>query len=83
MKTISHQLHCIKLILLSAEHANRNASFEFLVHELPTRWMQILKEMRTLPIEATAGMVEIQDSIEKSIEEVLPYTQEGRIVNRL
>lgn len=47
----------------------------FIREELPTRWMQLLAEMRLLPIRPTPIMLEIKESFEQTINEVLPYTQ--------
>ena len=59
-----------------ARGGNTVESFKFLRKELPTRLMQMIEEMRLLPIMPTPLMDDVYKEFEKSAFEILPFTQD-------
>lgn len=58
-----------------SESGDSVKSFHFIREELPTRWMQMLAEMQLLPVKPTPIMLEIKNSFEQSVNEILPFTK--------
>lgn len=58
-----------------AKKGNPVESFKFIREELPTRWMHLLCEMRTLPLKPTPLMTQLYNDFEQTVNQVLPFTE--------